>query len=52
MNERELFQELLTEVRDIRKILDTMRSILEDVQTRLAHIETSRIEYPKDVDRI
>jgi len=52
MNERELLQELLTEVRDIRKILDTMRIILGDIQTRLALIETSRIEHPKDVDII
>lgn len=52
MNEKEVLQELLTEVRDIRKILDIMRIILEEVQTRLAHIETSRIEHPKDVDII
>ena len=43
MNEKELLQALLTEVREIRKNLDTIKIVLRDMQTRLANMETSRL---------
>lgn len=52
MSERKILVELLAEVREIRKNLDTLKMILRDIQTRIANLETSRIEYPESTRRM